>query len=187
MTYGNICIVETCRMYTCRVVTLWREGSRPGGLRVIQDLRFSRLAPARLASVCGRVECLPRGFSCLNPFRSVWPADLERLPFDPSKISWSPRREHSKGTRSIDAVDPTVRPTSQMNCLPPTVFSFEKVVPGMKIYLLERYLLPALRSTCMTRLSRCSAAPIARVLPSDIYNSASRRLCIKFCSMRLKG
>jgi len=97
-----------------------------------------------------------------------------------------PRREHSKGTRFIDAVDPTIRPASQTNCLPPTVFSFEEVVPSMKIYLLERYLLPALRSTCMTHLSRYSAAPITRVLPSDIYNSASRCLCIKFCSTRVK-
>lgn len=74
VTYGNICIVETWSVYTYRVIALpgGERENRPGGLRVHPEPSISQtLAPARLASVCGRVECLPRGFSCLNPFRSA--------------------------------------------------------------------------------------------------------------------
>lgn len=149
---------------------------------VIQDLRFPRLAPARLASVCGSVECLPRGFSCLNPFRSAWPVDFERLPFDPSKISRSrdesTQRALDPSTSSILPFDLQVRRSA---CLPPCFLSRKWPRARRFIYLDDTSCL--FYDRLAWHVSR--AAPIARVLPSDIYNGASRRLCIKFCSTRL--
>lgn len=123
----------------------------------VQDLRFPRTG-ASAPRVClrSREVSQPRLF-LLKSVREC--SNLLRLPFDPSKISRSRDECTRKGTRSIDAaVDPNVRLASQPDCLPPCVFFRRRSGSGVytEIYLLGRYLLPALRSTRMTRLSRCS-------------------------------
>lgn len=138
---------------TYRVIALRGEGesfrSPHPGPSISQTL-----APGRLASVCGRVECLPRGFSCLNP----GVPDLRTSNGSRSTLRSYPEAETRNTQRALDPSTPSILPFDLQvrRCLPPTVFSFEEVAPGKKIYLLGRYLLPVLRSTRMTHLSRCS-------------------------------
>jgi len=155
------------------------KGGHPTG-RVIQNLRFPRLAPTRLASVCGRVECSTRLFlpksvqECLTCETSA--------PVRPFEDISESRREHSKG-HSIHRRRRSYRSTCKSERLPPTVFSFEEVAPGIRRFIYSNDTSCWLYDRLAWHVSR--AALIARVLPSDIYNIVSRRLCIKFCSTRL--
>lgn len=162
-------------LYTLRREVYTRIGWSPHGERVIQNLRFPRLAPTRLASVCGRVECLTRLF-LPKSVRECLTCGL-RLPFDPS----NPRVETRalKG-HSIHRRRRSYRSTCKSERLPPTVFSFEEVAPGIRRFIYSN-------DTSCWLYDRLvwHAALIARVLLSDIYNIVSRHLCIKFCAARL--
>lgn len=140
-TYGNICIVRDVKCIH-RVVTLpggeedrgvrshpessispdWRQrASRLLWLRGVLDAAF----PAQIRS---GVPDLRTRAARLRPFR-------DRLP--------EPGREHSKGTRSIDAVDPTVRLASQTDCLPPCFLSKKWLRESMYEDLFTRTIPPA--------------------------------------------
>lgn len=149
-----------------------------------QDLRFPRTG-ASAPRVCLRPREVsqPRLF-LLKSVRECPTCGL-RLPFDPSKISRSRDESTQKGTRSIDAaVDPNVRLASQPDCLPPCVFFRRRSGSGyIRRFIYSDDTSCRLYDRLAWHVSR--AAPIARVLPSDIYNGSSRRLCIRFCSTRL--
>ncbi|KAG7208227.1 hypothetical protein KM043_016574 [Ampulex compressa] len=62
-----------------------------------------------------------------------------------------PYPRHGNTQRALDPSTPSNLSSDLQVSQTPTVFSFEEELPGMGVYLLELYLLPALRSSTVTR------------------------------------
>lgn len=100
MTYGNICISRS----VYRVITLWPPRIVPMASESSRTFDFSDWRQRLFVAVwSARREAFPA------EIRSGVP-DLGTAPVRPFEDI--PRREHSKGTRSIDAVRPTSLPAS---------------------------------------------------------------------------